>query len=55
MTSNNRIRRDKKILSFPVTYWDFSWSVGRKKNLLTRKNLPVILGKHLVLFHLFDN
>ena len=31
------IRRDKKILSFPVTYWDFSGSVSRKKNFLPEK------------------
>ena len=32
-------RRDKIILSFPVTFKDFSGSVGRKKNFLTRKNV----------------
>ncbi len=31
-------RRDKIILSFPVTFLDFSGSVGRKKKFLTGKN-----------------
>ena len=31
------IRRDKKILSFHITFWDFWGSVGRKKNFLPRK------------------
>ena len=40
------VRRDKKILSFPVTFQDFLGSVGRKKKLFPEKNLHVILGKH---------
>ncbi len=38
------IRRDEIILSFPVTFQDFSGSVGRGKIFLPENFLPVILG-----------
>ena len=41
---HSTIRRDKKILLFPVTFQDFVWSVGRKKSF-QKKNLHVNLGK----------
>ncbi len=44
------IRRDKIILSFPVTFQDFPGSVGRKKKILIRKILPVILGYRIIIF-----
>ena len=40
------VRPNKKILSFPVTLWDFCWSVGRKNNFFTWKILTIIF-KHL--------
>ncbi len=33
------IRPNKKILLFPVTLWDFCWSVSRKNNFFTQKKI----------------
>ena len=44
-TWNIVLRRDKKILSFPVTFQDFQGSVGRKINFLSRKNFTCHTGQ----------
>ena len=39
------LRRDQKILSFPVTFQDFLGSVDREKNFLSRKKFTYPTGQ----------